>query len=53
MNLHKTKDFQPLIKLTADYRGIPESAIEIDYFIVYVLQRLSKSDYNEACNPKC
>lgn len=50
MLLHKNSDdFQSLITITADYKGIPEDAIKRDYYIVQILQKLEKSKYAESC----
>lgn len=50
MTLHNFPDeFNDLAALTADYKGIPVSAAKRDYFIVFMLQKLSKSVYSEKC----
>jgi predicted nucleotidyltransferase component of viral defense system len=50
MNLHQHKEeFRTLQVKTAKWVGIPEMAIEKDYFIVLVLQNLEKSQFSEKC----
>lgn len=50
MNLHlHEKDFRNLISLTAQQKNIGESAIERDYYIVLMLQRLAKSEFKGKC----
>ena len=50
MNLHIDKEsFNDLIIITAKERGIPESAVKRDYYIVMVLQKLEQSEYAENC----
>lgn len=50
MNLHtKPEDFHALIQLSANYKNIPESAVERDYYIVMALQRLTESELGDAC----
>jgi len=44
MILHKNKeDFQALINVTADYFQIPQVYIEKDYWVTYILEKLSNS----------
>lgn len=50
MNLHKHKeDFKNLISVVALYKGLPETAIERDYFIVLLLNNLAKSEFASEC----
>lgn len=50
MNLHEHKEeFSDLISITAQYIGIPESAVKRDYFIVMMLQKLEESEYADVC----
>ena len=50
MNLHNHKEeFKQLINIVANYKNIPESAVERDYYIVQALSFLSKSEYAERC----
>lgn len=50
MNLHERKsEFEELITLTAREKHIPESAVERDYYIVRMLQKLEQSPYAEQC----
>lgn len=50
MTLHNFPDaFNDLAALAADYKGIPVSAVKRDYFIVFMLQKLSKSIYKDRC----
>ena len=50
MNLHQHKEeFRTLCSLTAKKVGIPEQAIEKDYFIVLVLQNLENSPFTGKC----
>lgn len=50
MNLHEHKnEFQELITLVAIEKHIPESAVERDYYIVMMLQKLEQSEYAEQC----
>jgi predicted nucleotidyltransferase component of viral defense system len=46
MKLHNDKEsFRELIAVTADYFGIPQTAVKRDYYIVMLLQNLQNSDY--------
>lgn len=50
MKLHENKeDFQDLCTITANYIGIPEAAVKMDYYIVSMLQKLQRSDFSEQC----
>lgn len=50
MKLHEYKeDFKNLISIAAEKYNLPETAIERDYYIVLLLQNLSKSEYAEKC----
>lgn len=50
MKLHEFQnDFNDLISIVAQYKHLPESAVERDYYIVMLLQNLEKSDYAEQC----
>ena len=50
MNLHNFKeDFTDLCVLAAKWRGIPESAVKRDYYIVYMLRNLAKSEFADQC----
>lgn len=50
MRLHDYQsEFRNLISLTAEKLQIPESAVERDYYIVLLLQRLEKSEYADKC----
>ncbi|MGM9579694.1 MAG: nucleotidyl transferase AbiEii/AbiGii toxin family protein [Anaerovibrio sp.] len=42
-------DFQDLQELTADYIGIPPVAVERDYYIVMLLEKLAQSPYANNC----
>lgn len=50
MNLHEhPDDFHDLQELTAKYIGIPAVAVERDYYIVMILEKLAKSPYADSC----
>lgn len=50
MNLHEHKeDFESLISIVANIKHIPEAAVEKDYYIVMLLNKLSHSEYVEQC----
>lgn len=50
MNLHLNKDdFSDLTVLTADFIGIPSTAVRRDYYIVMMLQQLTRSEYADQC----
>ena len=50
MLLHNyPSDFKDLISIVADQMHLPESAIERDYYIVYLLKNLADSEYSEQC----
>lgn len=50
MNLHNDKEsFDSLIAVTAEYIGVPPSAVKRDYYIVILLQNLQNSEYADKC----
>ena len=50
MRLHEhTNDFKDLQELTAEYIGIPTVAVERDYYIVMMLEKLAQSTYADRC----
>ena len=50
MKLHEfTTEFKNLISVVAAYKHLPESAVERDYYIVLMLQKLADSEYAEKC----
>ena len=50
MLLHEhPTDFKDLQELTADYIGIPAVAVERDYYIVMMLEKLAQSPYADSC----
>lgn len=50
MNLHNDREaFDSLTEITAQYIGIPSSAIKRDYLIVMLLQNLEQSEYADKC----
>jgi len=51
MNLHKNyeKEFIELINIVSKEKHIPDDAIIMDYYIVYMLEKLSMSEYGEKC----
>ncbi len=50
MNLHEHReDFEQLIAVTANYIGIPQTAVRRDYYIVKLLQNLQNSNYANSC----
>ena len=50
MKLHTYPDeFKNLISIVSEYKHIPESAIERDYYIVLLLKNLADSEYAEKC----
>lgn len=50
MNLHNDAEaFQSLSAITAEYIGIPISAVKRDYYIVLMLQNLANSEYADSC----
>lgn len=50
MNLHNDKDsFSDLIAVTAEFVGIPETAVKRDYYIVKLLQNLQNSEFADKC----
>lgn len=50
MRLHEyPNEFGDLISIVAADKGLPESAVERDYYIVLLLQRLAESEYAERC----
>lgn len=42
-------EFRDLIAIVANQMHLPESAIERDYYIVYLLKNLADSEYSERC----
>ena len=53
MLLHEhPTDFKDLQELTADYIGIPAVAVERDYYIVMMLEKLAQSPYADSCVSK-
>ena len=50
MNLHESKeDFIALASIVSRDRHIPEKAVIRDYYIVYMLEKLSHSDFADKC----
>ena len=50
MLLHEhPEDFKDLQELTAKYIGIPAVAVERDYYIVIMLEKLAQSPYADSC----
>lgn len=50
MKLHENIDeFRMLITLVSEYKHLPESAVERDYYIVLLLKKLADSEYAEQC----
>lgn len=50
MKLHlKQVEFKQLISIVAEYKQLPEAAIERDYYIVLLLKKLENSQYIENC----
>ena len=50
MKLHTfLEEFRDLIAIVADRKHLPESAIERDYYIVYLLKNLAESPFAEQC----
>ena len=50
MLLHNyPNEFKDLVAIVADQMHLPESAIERDYYIVYLLKNLVDSEYSEQC----
>lgn len=50
MKLHTfPEEFRDLIAIVADRKHLPESAIERDYYIVYLLKNLAESPFAEQC----
>ena len=50
MKLHQYKDeFNNLISIVANKLHIPESAVERDYYIVFLLKKLENSEYANKC----
>ncbi len=48
MNLHQnTSDFKELIRLTSEYLNINQAFIEKDYWVTFVLRKLSNSQYKD------
>jgi len=50
MKLHIDREsFDNLITVTAEYIGVPYSAVKRDYYIVKLLQNLQNSEYADMC----
>lgn len=50
MKLHMHKDeFSALVSIVAQKMNLPETAIEMDYYIVLLLQKLADSAYADQC----
>ncbi len=50
MKLHEnTTEFKELISIVAANKHLPESAIERDYYIVFLLKNLADSEYADKC----
>lgn len=50
MKLHEyQEEFKTLISIVATKLHIPESAVERDYYIVFLLKKLENSDYADKC----
>ena len=50
MNLHQHPDpFHDLQELTAKYIGIPPVALERNYYIVMIVEKLAKRLYADCC----
>lgn len=50
MRLHEyRREFKDLISVVAADKNLPESAVERDYHIVFLLKRLAESEYAEKC----
>ena len=50
MKLHEyQEEFKTLISIIASKLHIPESAVERDYYIVFLLKKLENSDYADKC----
>ena len=50
MKLHEYKDeFKSLISIVSSKLHIPESAVERDYYIVFLLKKLENSEYADKC----
>ena len=50
MKLHEyQEEFKTLISIVASKIHIPESAVERDYYIVFLLKKLENSDYADKC----
>ena len=48
--LHNDRElFEELIALVAEEMGLPEAAVLRDYYITYILDNLSQSDFKEHC----
>lgn len=49
--LHNDRElFEELITLVAEEMGLPEAAVLRDYYITYILDNLSQSDFKEHWN---
>lgn len=50
MKLHEYhEEFKTLISIVASKLHVPESAVERDYYIVFLLKKLENSDYADKC----
>ena len=50
MKLHEfEQEFRQLISIVARQKHISESAVERDYYIVMMLQKLEQSEYGDKC----
>ncbi len=50
MKLHESKtEFRDLISIVAEYKHLPQSAVERDYYIVVLLKNLAESEYADQC----
>lgn len=50
MRLHEfPNEFHDLISIVSAHKNLPESAIERDYYIVFLLKNLADSEYSEKC----
>lgn len=50
MDLHRHKaEFEQLIRIVAEEKGIPETAVRRDYYIVMIMENLQNSEYADVC----
>ena len=50
MDLHRHKvEFEQLIRIVAEEKGIPETAVRRDYYIVMMMESLQNSEYADVC----